>query len=308
MSAVLRALLATTTVVALMPPRVESRSTGPAAERAIVGGLPDVVTLHEDGSRMILVPGGSFVMGSTGDDVMSALLSCQREPGGDRCDQNIFANEGPPHRVTLSPYWLDRTEVTVADYARCVAVGRCRPLPLGDGARRFDRERYPATLVTWEEARTFCDYRGARLPTEAEFERAARGVNGRRYPWGDLYNAHVTNHGRLAWQTTDASDGYAELAPVGSFPSGRTPEGFMDLAGNAAEWVADRYSPEYEDAEVKDPQGPPIAASTPARVVRGGDYESAAPWLRGASRQAEEPGTRRPFIGFRCARSARDPG
>jgi sulfatase modifying factor 1 len=310
MSALLRALAVTTTLVALTPPRPAYRtsSAGPAAmESGPAGERPEVLTLREEGSQMILVPAGSFVMGSTGDDVMAALLDCQREPGGDRCEQNLFANEAPPHRVTLSAYWLDRTEVTVGQYARCAAVGRCRRLPLGQGASRFDHDRYPASLVTWDEARTYCEYRGGRLPTEAEFERAARGFNGRRYPWGDLYNGHAANHGRLAWQTTDASDGFAELAPVGSFPAGRTPEGFLDLAGNVSEWVADRYAPEYDDAEVKDPQGPSIASSTPARVVRGGDYQSAASWLRGAARGAEEPGTRRPWIGFRCAKSARRP-
>ncbi len=306
-----RALVAASTIIAVAPPHRDGRehaAHGDAAEHGTVGAEAGVLTLKAPGSAMILVPAGSFVMGSTGDDVVAALLDCQREPGGDRCEQNLFANEAPLHRVTLSAFWLDRTEVTIGDYARCVATGRCRALPLGQGATRFDHDRFPASLVTWEEAKTYCEYRGARLPTEAEFERAARGVGGRRFPWGDLYNAHASNHGRLAWQATDPSDGFAELAPVGSFPAGRTPDGFLDLAGNVAEWVADRYAPEYEDADATDPQGPPLASSTPARVVRGGDYRSAAPWLRGAAREAEEPGTRRPWIGFRCARSARRSG
>jgi formylglycine-generating enzyme required for sulfatase activity len=308
MSFVARLLFATSAAVAVLPPgqgQREGTSPGVAVERAVVGDRPSVLSLRAPGSPMILVRGGTFVMGSTGDDVMAAILDCQREPGGDRCDQSLFANEAPLHRVTLSPYWLDRLEVTVGDYAQCVTAGRCRALPLGEGASRFDSARFPASLVTWDEAKTYCEYRGARLPTEAEFERAARGVSGRRYPWGDLYNAHASNHGRLAWQSTDASDGFAELAPVGSFPSGRTPEGFLDLAGNVGEWVADRYAPEYDEPDAKDPQGPSVSNSAPARVVRGGDYRSAAPWLRGAARAAEEPSTRRPWIGFRCARSAR---
>jgi sulfatase modifying factor 1 len=311
MTFVARVLFATSAVVALAPPRVE-----PAAGSVTTEGFDTrtmategaVLTLPAPASQMIRVPGGTFVMGSTGDDVVSALLDCQREPGGDRCEPNLFANEGPLHRVTLSSFWLDRTEVTVGAYARCAAAGRCRVLPLGDGARRFDRDRFPASLVTWDEARAFCEYRGARLPTEAEFERAARGLGGRRFPWGDLYNTHAANHGRLAWQLTDASDGFAELAPVGSFAAGRTPDGFLDLAGNVSEWVADRYAPEYDEADAVDPQGPSIANSAPARVIRGGSYRSAAPWLRGAAREPEEAGARRPWVGFRCARSARPPG
>jgi formylglycine-generating enzyme required for sulfatase activity len=308
MSWALRAVFATSTVVALNAPHLEPGDLAlPAAppEKSVVADDSVVLTLRAPASTMILVAGGSFVMGSTGDDVVAAVLDCQSEPGGDRCETTLFANETPLHKVTLSAYWLDRTEVTVGDYARCAATGRCRPLPLGEGARRFDKPEYPASLVTWDEARIYCEYRGARLPTEAEFERASRGAVGRRYPWGNLYNAHASNHGRIAWQMTDATDGYAELAPVGSFPAGRTPDGFLDLAGNVSEWVADRYAPEYEDAEAVDPMGPAVTASTPARVVRGGDYRSAAPWLRGAAREFQEPSTRRPWLGFRCARTAK---
>ena len=310
MSVLVRIVCATSAVVALAPPRVEpaASSAAPNVLDTAARATSDAwLTLRAPASPMIRVAAGTFVMGSTGDDVVSALLDCQREPGGDRCEPNLFANEGALHRVTLSAFWLDRMEVTVGDYARCAAAGRCRALPLGEGARRFDRDRFPASLVTWDEARAYCEFRGARLPTEAEFERAARGLVGRRFPWGDLYNAHASNHGRLAWQATDASDGFAELAPVGSFAAGRTPEGFLDLAGNVSEWVADRYAPEYDEADAVDPQGPSIANSAPARVVRGGSYRSAAPWLRGAAREPEEAGTRRPWIGFRCARSARTP-
>ncbi|HEX4338042.1 MAG TPA: SUMF1/EgtB/PvdO family nonheme iron enzyme [Polyangiaceae bacterium] len=311
MSVVARALLAASAMIALAPAHVDERESAVpdvTGETARVGDRPDVLTLKTPGSPMLLVPAGSFVMGSTGDDIVAAIVDCQREPGGDRCDQSMFANEAPLHRVTLSAYWLDRTEVTVGEYARCAATGRCAALPFGEGSNRFDQSRLPASLVTWDEARTYCEYRGARLPTEAEFERAARGVIGRRYPWGDLYNAHAANHGRLAWQQTDASDGFAELAPVGSFPSGKTPDGFLDLAGNVSEWVSDRFAPVYDESDAVDPQGPPVSGSSPARVVRGGDYRSPAAWLRGATRSAEVPGARRPWIGFRCARSARSSG
>lgn len=276
-------------------------ATSLPAERALSGG---VVELRSPASRMILIPASTFIMGSTPMDVLSAMLDCIRQPLGSQlgCNETLFSDEMPQHRVKLSAYWLDRTEVTVREYQRCVALRRCKPVPFSQGAERFDRPSYPVSLVTWYDARDYCRFRGDRLPTEAEFERAARGTTGRRYPWGNLYNSHASNHGRLGISPTDASDGFAELAPVGSFPSGRTPDGFLDLAGNVAEWVHDRYAPSYQSGLQVNPRGP---ATGSTRVVRGGSYLSAAPWLRAASRKAADPTIRRPYIGFRCARSAR---
>jgi formylglycine-generating enzyme required for sulfatase activity len=276
-----------------------ARSFDPA-ERALTGG---VVTLKSPAPSSVRVAAGNFWMGSTAVEVVDAVTRCTKEPLAHRCNETLFSDEMPRHKVTLSSYWLDQSEVTVEQYQRCVALRRCRAVPHSAGARRFNRPSLPITLVTWEDAQDFCRYRGARLPSEAEFERAARGAERRIYPWGNLYNSRAANHGRLGWDTTDSSDGYAELAPVGSFPTGKTRDGFLDLAGNAAEWVADRYLPAYSDASVKDPRGPssPLAGSD--RVVRGGHYSQAAPWLRGAARQRADPAVRRPFLGFRCARS-----
>lgn len=271
-------------------------------ESALSGGL---AVLRARGSRMIRIPASSFVMGSTPEDIVAATALCEREPLAPICDERGFADELTQHRVHLSGYFLDRTEVTVADYQACVRLRRCKAPPYEQGAERFKQPRFPVTFVTWEEAREFCAFRGARLATEAEFERAARGATGRRFPWGELANGHLANHGRLGMDTTDDSDGFAELAPVGSFSAGRTPDGFLDLAGNVSEWVEDRYATQYPDEEVTDPTGPDATIATSARVVRGGSYESPLAWLRGAARGPAQPAERRPTLGFRCARSQR---
>ncbi len=270
------------------------------AEAALGGGI---VRLRSPGSLEIKVRKSSFRMGSGIPEILEAVADCAREPLGHRCREELFSDELHAHSVTLPAYWLDRLEVTVSAYARCVALRRCRPAPFAEGARRFDRPEYPMTLVSWDDAQKYCRFRGARLPTEAEFERAARGTQGRRFPWGDLWNARLANHGRLGLDATDATDGYAELANVGEFPSGRTPDGFLDLAGNAAEWVSDYYATSYPEQSEHNPQGPSLTNATSDKVVRGGHYGSGAPWLRGAARGHSDPAARSPMVGFRCARS-----
>jgi len=336
MSAFVRAAVLLGAAYSLAPPAVRSDAAerrDPISKKPDPAGLDvngGVLTLAAAGPAMILVRRSTFEMGSTSEEAADAAAECERlavgvrrrpvDPGviEARCTAEV-SDEVPVHRVTLSAYWLDRTEVTVSDYSRCVAAARCNPLPLGDGARRFDRPNFPASLVTWNDARDYCAFRGERLPTEAEFERAARGVARRRYPWGDIYNSRVSNHGRYDWSDparfvgadpTDDRDGFVELAPVGSFREGRTPEGFLDLAGNVAEWIGDRYAPRYEEGAVEDPTGPdPSRAGSQApgpdvRVLRGGNYETGPLSLRGASRDEAPPTIRRPSIGFRCALSA----
>jgi formylglycine-generating enzyme required for sulfatase activity len=242
-------------------------------------------------------------MGSDESGVLEALADCVREPYGHRCTPTLFGNELPRHVVHLSSYWIDRFEVRVADFERCVQAGQCSERPSSEATLRFDHDDYPVSRVSWDDARAYCAFRDARLPTEAEFERAARGMSGRRYPWGELFNQRAGNHGRFGWDVTEAADGFLELAPVGSFPAGATPEGVYDLAGNVAEWTSDRYVPTYEAGPVRDPRGPGIGASN-LRVVRGGSYAQARFRLRGAARAFAEPSERRSSIGFRCARSA----
>ncbi len=280
-------------------------------DQALTGGL---ARLRSPASRMVRLPRGEFWKGSTPDEIARAVAECALGSGNlsyDRarepCNESALATELPRHRVRLSSFWLDRTEVTVADYQQCVVRGRCAPVPFARGARRFERPDLPVSLVTFADAAGYCRQRGARLPTEAEFERAARGLGGRQYPWGEIFNTRVANHGRFGVDRTDERDGFVELAPVGSLPAGRTPEGLLDLAGNVAEWVADLFAP-YSPATAIDPTGPsgPLGSGG-THIVRGGDYQSPPPLLRGASRLPADPLDRRPWIGFRCARSLRTP-
>ncbi|MBI4953702.1 MAG: SUMF1/EgtB/PvdO family nonheme iron enzyme [Myxococcales bacterium] len=284
----------------LAPAPGVARGAQPRAEADIGDG---VVVLRTEGPSELLVRGGSFVMGSDVPAVIGAYELCALEPRREQCLQNMFADELSAHRVTLSDYWLDRTEVPNRAYRRCVEAGAC-PAPSSAGALTWTRrDDEPATLVSWSEAATYCRWAGRRLPTEAEWERAAVGWTHRRYPWGDVWNPMLCNHGRYAFGTAslDDGDGFAELAPVGSFPAGRTPEGIDDLAGNVEEWVADWYTPGYLEGEQHDPRGPD---SGDHRVVRGGSFQSGRAWLRAAARDHDIPSARRAWRGFRCARDA----
>lgn len=236
-------------------------------------------------------------MGSEVEDVLAAQAECKAMAGED-CADDLFANELPPHDVALADFWIDRTEVTVAAYRRCVAAGVCVAQTHAGAQKWWANEQHPVVLVSWAEAQKYCRWVDGKLPTEAQWERAARGWSRRIYPWGDIYNPMITNHGRRALHPLDDSDGFAELAPVGQFPQGRTPEGVDDLAGNVEEWVADWYHPQYDEADAVDPQGPQAGDE---RVVRGGGFTAAGPWVRGATRTHLLPSLRRPWLGFRCA-------
>ena len=233
-------------------------------------------------------------MGSTPEDVLEAVADCAQEPLGGRCKEEMFSDELPKHRVTLSSYWLDRTEVSVRDYRRCVALRRCRAIPFDRGARRFERPSYPVSFVRLRDARAYCRFRGGRLPTEAEFERAARGVIGRRYPWGAFYNSHAANHGRLGGSTPPT--------PGTATPSSRPWARSLPGARRRAFWTWPATSPSGSRIAMRSatrrappptPSGPDLGTSTFGYVVRGRPFRR--PCRLAAGRLAGQRGSRRAF-------------
>jgi sulfatase modifying factor 1 len=257
-----------------------------------------VVTARERPRGVAIVAEGATTMGSIAEELTQALEHARTEPGGAAVRDDEFDDELAPHPVQLDTFAIDRLEVTSGDYDRCAERGRCARRPIAAGGERLRQPDLPATLVTWSDASRYCEVVGGRLPTEAEWERAARGLGGRRYPWGNVFDTHRLNGGRLGLVPMEEADGFAELAPVGSFPSGATPSGVHDLAGNAEEWVADWYAPQYPEATEFNPRGPEQGDE---RVIRGGSYAHGGAWTRGAARSHDVPTARRAWRGFRCA-------
>lgn len=217
-------------------------------------------------------------------------------------DRRAEPNEGPVRDVTVSTFALDRTEVTVGAYRACVERGACPP-PVSDSRHCSwlrDDPRLPMNCVTHEEATVFCAARGARLPTEAEWELAARGARARLYPWGDEAPDCARAVSTKGERTADTCGRDGPL-PVSS-TRGRGPSGAADLAGNVAEWVADFYGHRHARPGAEpdvDPRGPGVGSSY---VVRGGGWQSPRSHLRVTARSWASSVERGSNLGFRCAK------
>jgi formylglycine-generating enzyme required for sulfatase activity len=237
-----------------------------------------------DGMTLVCVPAGEFTQGSAADDPLA-------EP-----------DEQPQHRVNLDAYWIDRTEVTNAMFARCVAAGACHKrdispylwgvtLPSGTPYYGEDRFRdYPAIVLNSDEAQAYCQWAGRRLPSEAEWEKTARGSDQRVYPWGEGLTCEQANY--LMCVNLPAL--------ANSYPQSASPYGALNMAGNLWEWTADWYDPAYYAlAPSQNPYGP---ASGEYRTLRGGGWRSLSYQLRAANRSTGKPEHATDGeIGFRCA-------
>lgn len=276
-----------------------------------------VIALRPRPGGRVRIAGGSYVMGSTPQEMAEAIQLCAREPLGNLCTRQaptaewsipqMIRGEGHVHDVTVSDFDLDVTEVTVEAYMRCVSAGACSHPAFAHGDPRYDQPRFPVTHVRWEHAQAYCQWTGSRLPTEAEWELAARGQAQNTFPWGKIYNPHLANHGSLSTNPEDLTDGFGGLAPVGSFPDGATPTGVLDLAGNVGEWVFDYYERDeqqfgYGRGAQTNPTGPTSGGDF-GHVIRGGSYLSGAYMLRTAARRASKYYEK--DTGFRCARDVR---
>lgn len=291
------------------PTQATGTPAAPAAAPAVAA--PAVAKADSCPGAMFKIPAGQFYMGSD--------------------DKSAQDNQKPAHNVALDGFCMDSTEVTVADYLKCSQTGACRRLKPEVGYKGMKpeeekaflplcnieaegREMHPMNCISWRDADTFCRKNDKRLPTEAEWEYATRGPDGRVFPWGDekptVSHLNACDTDCVKWSKEAGvgvlvlfekdSDGYAATSPVGKYPKGDSRFGPKDVVGNVWEWVAD-FEGTYKAEEQKNPSGP---ASGEKKVIRGGAWNGAREeWLHPSFRFAAEPERRHPAIGFRCAKS-----
>ena len=246
----------------------------------------------DDLTDMILIPGGQFMMGSD--------------------ESNANSHEKPSHSIHLDAYYIDKFEVTRADYEEFIlARGYQRSefwskegwnfiqeneidMPPQWNVKMFANPNFPASGISWYEAEAYANWRGKRLPTEAEWEKASKGNTGYHYPWGSSFDS-----------THILYVGLSRLLTVESFPSGASPYGGLDMAGSVWEWVSDWYSEDYyKNSPLKNPKGPDSGTQ---KILRGGSWRSNRRQFRCSYRYPNEPQWRQVDVGFRLAKDIEEP-
>ena len=270
--AVVALVLAVGAGIQLIPPQGTKTPAALSTPTKTVSDLePGTTRMREaDDMTQVYVPAGEFAMGSEQGD----------------------ADEQPVHTVALDTFWLDKTEVTNAQYQTCVTASVCDPLPHIDNSD-YNAPDQPVLGVDWESAIIYCGWVGGRLPTEAEWEYAARGPESLIYPWGHAWQMGLAN-----CKESQCEDGYEDPAPVGSFPAGESWVGALDMAGNVWEWVADWYDAGYyAHSPRENPTGPEDGQH---RVLRGGSWASFTDRLRSSYRHRLSAISANINRGFRC--------
>jgi len=245
----------------------------------------------QDGAVMVYVPGGDFWLGSTEADLDAVLASCEA------CQREWFLDELPRNKVSVETFWIDRTEVTNAQYRRCVQAGACSPPEETNSETHAsyygnpEYDDYPVVKVSWHQARAYAEWVGGRLPTEAEWEYAARGKEGATYPWGERApDASLANN----------DDRVGDTTAVGSYPDGASWCGALDMGGNVREWTFSLHLPYPYDAT----DGREALEAEGNRVVRGGAFSGINEAVRCAYRTSLDPESRLMTDGFRVAWTA----
>ena len=232
---------------------------------------PNVRRMGKDQSEMILIPAGEFTMGS------------------DKAE----GDEGPAHKVLLDAFWIDRYEVTNGQYMKFMEATHHQP-PASWGSPKLGDSEQPVVGVSWEDAAAYAKWAGKRLPTEAEWEKAARGAGVALYPWGDRWDEKKAN---------SAESALGKTTGVRELPEGASPFGVFHMVGNAAEWVADWYVPDYYHKSPREnPKGPETGMW---KVIRGGGWWCKSEHCEVTDRRQELPTTKTSSIGFRCAVDAK---
>ncbi len=238
------------------------------------------------GASMVFVPAGPFLLGAENED----------------------PDEAPVREIWLDAFYIDQFEVSNQNYKECVRAGACSEPSKFESDTLFSYydddafRNYPVIFVSWEDANAYCQWRGVRLPTEGEWEKAARGTDGWRYPWGNQFDPTRANYcGGSIYCPNEPDDGHKDTAPVDNFSAGASPFGVFQMAGNVNEWVADWYGEDYlsslSDGD-ENPQGP---SSGTERVIRGGSFGLNAGKLRVSNRGHASPLASGAYDGFRCA-------
>ena len=264
--------LATSTEVSFTPKPSPTETAIPITTPGIGSTM-----VGEKGEILVYVPAGEFTMGS-----------------------DVSSNEQPIHTVYLDAFWIDQTEVTNAMYAKCVSDnGACKePINASSSTHssyygNSEFSNYPVIYVDWNMAKAYCSWADRRLPTEAEWEKAARGTEALTYPWGEGVDCDKANY---------SSSCVGDTVPVKSYPNGVSPYGAYDMAGNVWEWVNDYYQSDYYTilgGSASNPQGP---SSGDIRVLRGGSWFYVDNYVRSANRGRGNPAVTSVDLGFRCAR------